>query len=61
MSYVSETGKGKVTKDALLNDSDNLWAEFRHEHIAKVLNDLGKLGGTKRAILMRLVISLIFS
>lgn len=39
---MSETGKGKVKKEALLNDNDNLWAEFRHEHIAKVLSDLGK-------------------
>lgn len=42
VKYVSETGRGKVTKEALLNDSDNLWAEFRHDHIAKVLNDLGE-------------------
>ena len=41
MTYTSETGKGKVKKEALLTDSDNLWAEFRHDHIGKVLNDLG--------------------
>lgn len=42
MSYTTETGKGKVKKDALLTDSDSLWAEFRHEHIGKVLTDLGE-------------------
>lgn len=42
MSYMSETGRGKVKKEVLLNDSDSLWAEFRHEHIAKVLSDLGE-------------------
>lgn len=41
VSYMSETGKGKARKEALLTDSDNLWAEFRHEHIGKVLTDLG--------------------
>ncbi|CAM9213982.1 unnamed protein product [Laminaria digitata] len=41
VTYMSETGKGKVKKEALLTDSDNLWAEFRHEHIGKVLTDLG--------------------
>eukprot|EP00904_Undaria_pinnatifida_P003071 jgi/Undpi1/12765/HiC_scaffold_6.g02433.m1 len=41
VTYTSETGKGKVKKEALLTDSDNLWAEFRHDHIGKVLNDLG--------------------
>lgn len=41
---MSETGKGKVKKEALLTDSDNLWAEFRHEHIGKVLTDLGTVG-----------------
>ncbi|CAM9411508.1 unnamed protein product [Pylaiella littoralis] len=41
VSYMAETGKGKVKKDALLTDSDSLWAEFRHEHIGKVLTDLG--------------------
>lgn len=44
MSYMAETGKGKVKKEALLTDSDNLWAEFRHEHIGKVLTDLGEVG-----------------
>lgn len=42
MTYTTETGKGKVEKEALLTDSDSLWAEFRHEHIGKVLTDLGK-------------------
>lgn len=42
MTYMSETGRGKVKKEALLNDSDNLWAEFRHAHIGKVLTDLGE-------------------
>lgn len=41
---MSETGKGKVKKEALLTDSDNLWAEFRHDHIGKVLTDLGTVG-----------------
>lgn len=39
---MTETGKGKVKKEALLNDSDTLWAEFRHAHIGKVLTDLGE-------------------
>lgn len=42
VKYESETGRGKVEKEALLNDSDSLWTEFRHAHIAKVLNDLGE-------------------
>lgn len=42
MTYQSETSKGRATKEALLNDSDSLWAEFRHEHIGKVLTDLGE-------------------
>ncbi|CAM9793879.1 unnamed protein product [Discosporangium mesarthrocarpum] len=41
ISYMVETGKGLSKKDVLLNDQDDLWAEFRHEHIGKVLNDLG--------------------
>eukprot|EP00903_Cladosiphon_okamuranus_P017508 g16126.t1 len=41
VSYMADTGKGKVKKEALLNDSDTLWAEFRHAHIGKVLTDLG--------------------
>lgn len=43
VTYTSETGKGKQKKEALLNDSDALWAEFRHKHIGKVLTDLGML------------------
>ena len=31
-----------MQKEALLNDSDSLWAEFRHAHIGKVLTDLGE-------------------
>lgn len=42
VKYQAETGRGKMEKEALLNDSDSLWAEFRHAHIAKVLNDLGE-------------------
>lgn len=42
VTFVAETAKGRVKKEALLNDSDSLWMEFRHEHIAKVLSDLGK-------------------
>lgn len=41
MSYTAETGKGRARKQALLTDSDALWAEFRHKHIGKVLTDLG--------------------
>ncbi|CAN0336904.1 unnamed protein product, partial [Scytosiphon promiscuus] len=41
VSYTAETGKGKMRKEALLTDSDALWAEFRHKHIGKVLTDLG--------------------
>ncbi|CAM9154148.1 unnamed protein product [Ascophyllum nodosum] len=41
VSYKAETGRGVVQKEALLTDSDSLWAEFRHQHIGKVLTDLG--------------------
>ncbi|CAM9427731.1 unnamed protein product [Hapterophycus canaliculatus] len=44
VSYTAETGKGKMRKQALLTDSDALWAEFRHKHIGKVLTDLGNSG-----------------
>lgn len=43
MTYMTETGRGKQKKEALLTDSDALWAEFRHKHIGKVLTDLGML------------------
>ncbi|CAM9584598.1 unnamed protein product [Ectocarpus sp. 12 AP-2014] len=41
VTYTTETGRGKQKKEALLTDSDALWAEFRHKHIGKVLTDLG--------------------
>lgn len=42
VTYRAETGNGRVQKEALLTDSDILWAEFRHAHIGKVLTDLGE-------------------
>lgn len=41
ISYKTDTHSGKrETKDALLNESDDLWVEFRHVHIARVIESL---------------------
>jgi syntaxin-binding protein 1 len=38
VSYETTTNRGaKVTNRAILNENDELWLEFRHQHIAKVI------------------------
>jgi syntaxin-binding protein 1 len=38
VKYTTQSGSGEsITKDALLNESDELWSELRHQHIAKVI------------------------
>jgi hypothetical protein len=38
--YEVDTPKGKIAKQVLLNENDEVWLEFRHQHIAKVLEQL---------------------
>lgn len=40
VTYNINTGNGEEKKQALLNESDDLWTEHRHNHIAKVITDL---------------------
>jgi hypothetical protein len=41
ISYEVDTGKGSQTKETILNsEGDELWKEFRHKHIAKVISSL---------------------
>jgi len=40
ISYETQTNKGKVEKQAILNDNDELWVELRHSHIAKVIGEI---------------------
>ena len=40
ISYESETDKGKVPKQALLNENDEIWAELRHTHISKAITQI---------------------
>lgn len=40
ISYESETDKGKVPKQALLNENDEIWAELRHTHISKAIKQI---------------------
>ena len=40
--YVIDTAKGVQKKQAVLNESDPLFVELRHEHIARVLNALAE-------------------
>jgi syntaxin-binding protein 1 len=42
ISYQAETNTGTVTKTAFLNENDAFWIEFRHTHIAKVSEEIGK-------------------
>lgn len=42
ISYPAETNAGTVTKTAFLNENDTFWIEFRHTHIAKVSEEIGK-------------------
>ncbi|CAM9775386.1 unnamed protein product [Chrysoparadoxa australica] len=41
LQYSANTGGGTAKKEVVLNESDDLWVEYRHEHIAKVLTELG--------------------
>ena len=36
ITFMSDGKGGRHETKALLNDSDHLWVEFRHQHIAKV-------------------------
>lgn len=41
ISYQTTTGKAsEVSREALLNESDNLWTELRYNHIAKVIETI---------------------
>jgi hypothetical protein len=42
ITFQSEGKGGRHETKALLNDSDALWAEFRHQHIAKVMEQIGE-------------------
>jgi hypothetical protein len=44
LTYMAETGtsEGKKQTQVLLNESDKLWRDYRHKHIADVMLDLGK-------------------
>lgn len=42
ITYPAETNAGTVNKTAFLNENDKLWVEFRHTHIAKVSEEIGK-------------------
>lgn len=42
ITYPAETNAGTVMKTAFLNENDTLWVEFRHTHIAKVSEEIGK-------------------
>jgi hypothetical protein len=43
ITYPAETNAGTtVMKTAFLNENDKLWIEFRHTHIAKVSEEIGK-------------------
>lgn len=42
ITYPAETNAGTVMKTAFLNENDKLWTEFRHTHIAKVSDEIGK-------------------
>lgn len=42
-SFESQTGEGQaVKKDSILDESDELWVEFRHQHIAIVSQNVTK-------------------
>lgn len=41
-TYEVDAPKGKIEKQVLLNENDAVWMEFRHQHIAKVLEQLSE-------------------
>lgn len=42
ITFQSDGKGGRHETKALLNDSDQLWVEFRHQHIAKVMEQIGE-------------------
>ncbi|GAB5030940.1 sec1-like family protein [Nannochloropsis oceanica] len=42
ITFQSEGKGGRHETKALLNESDALWTEFRHQHIAKVMEQIGE-------------------
>ncbi|TMW60893.1 hypothetical protein Poli38472_000935 [Pythium oligandrum] len=42
ITYQAETNSGMITKTAFLNENDKFWIEFRHTHIAKVSEEIGR-------------------